>query len=446
MVACWAQRNCRLKPSFYIATFGCKANQYDTQAVRESLVAAGCEEKPLGEGPDFVVVNTCAVTRAAEGKARRFVRWVARELPRSRIVVTGCMVSRDAGQFAGVPGVWEVLDNEHKADLAHVLSGAVAGGSLGPAAPADASGRHPWPDGGISDFAGHTRAFVKVQEGCDAGCAYCIVPAVRGGPRSRPMAEAVEEIRRLSVRFREIVLTGIHVGLYRDGSGAGLAELVRAVLQSTPVERLRLSSIEVNEITPALLDLAAESPRLCPHFHVPLQSGSDRVLRQMKRRYTSAEFLGALGRIRCRLDRPSFTTDVIVGFPGETDADFGETIAVSQAAGFNRMHIFPYSGRPGTPAAAMSGKCPAAVITRREEALKEVASGLALAYKEQFVGETVEVLAETARGRSGKLCGYTGRYVRVLFDGPDDLRGRMVPVMISHAAPQVLFGRPAGDE
>jgi threonylcarbamoyladenosine tRNA methylthiotransferase MtaB len=334
------------------------------------------------------------------------------------------MVNRDPGLFARMASVWKTVDNEHKPYVAAIIGGAEHGhGALG-----------------ISDFAGHTRAFVKVQDGCDAGCAYCIVPSVRGRPRSRPMGEVLDEIRRLAERFREVVLTGVHLGLYRDASGADLTDLVRAVLEATPVERLRLTSVEVNEITPALLDLAASSAGFCPHFHVPLQSGSDRVLERMNRRYTSGEFLGALGDIRARFDRPSVTSDVIVGFPGETDNDFAQTVGVCRAAEFSRMHIFRYSDRPGTAAEAMGGKCPASVITSRHHELGALAAELALAYKQQFVGRTVDVLVETSRDRSGRLCGYTNRYLRARFDGPDELGGRIVPVVVTGAEPAALSG------
>jgi len=413
------------KPSFAITTLGCKVNQYDGEAIRESLLRAGCEERTPAGQPDFVIINTCTVTGAADAKARRLIRRFARRLPEAKIVVTGCMVDRDADQLAALPRVWKLVDNKHKPDIADIIG-------LG----------EPRPHGhaGISDFAGHTRAFVKVQDGCDAWCAYCIVPAVRGAPTSRPIDEVLAEVNRLAVRFREIVLTGIHVGLYRDASGADLAALVHAVLDASPVERIRLSSIEPNEVTPDLLAVAAGSPRFCPHFHVPLQSGSDHVLGLMNRRYTAAEYVRAVDHIRGRLERPAITTDVIVGFPGETDEDFAQTVGVCRKAGFSRTHIFPYSDRPGTVAAGMPDKCPSRAISAREKMLETLASELALEYKMQFVGRAVGVLAETSRDRSGKLCGYTGRYLRTLFDGPDDLAGRIVPVRIARAEHDALFG------
>ena len=430
---CEALEN-ELATSFYIATFGCKVNQYDSQAVREELLAAGLEEAALSDGPDFVIVNTCTVTAAADGKARRFVRRVERELPTCRVIVTGCMVDRDAEQFENLPGVWRVLNNEQKPDIAGIIASETTDADAHVLRKADAVE-------GISGFAGRTRAFVKVQDGCDAWCTYCIVPSVRGKPRSRPMSEVLEEVRRLAGRFREIVLCGIHVGLYGDASGAGLAALIGELLATSPVERIRLSSIGPEEITPELIDLMAGSPRFCPHFHIALQSGSDSVLGRMGRRYTRGRFLAAIDAIRSKIDRASITTDVIVGFPGETAGDFQETVGVCRAAAFSRMHIFPFSARPGTPAAEMAGKCSAAIIAERKAVLGAVASELALAFKQSFVGETADVLVETSRDRSGKLCGYTGRYLRVLFDGGDSLKGEVVPVAIAAAEPDALFGQ-----
>ncbi len=423
--------------SFYIATFGCKVNQYDSQVMREALLAAGYEEKARGQRPDIAIVNTCTVTRTADAKARRLIRRINRETPNCRIVVIGCTVNRDPDELASLPGVWRVLRNEDKANIASLIGSDTA---EEPAPPSGQSDTPLWATG-ISDFAGHTRAFVKIQEGCNARCAYCIVPLVRGKSRSRPVSQVLDEVRRLAPRFREIVLTGIHIGLYRDASAAGLAALVRRVLDVPSLGRVRLSSLEVTEVSPELIQLAAASPRFCPHFHIPLQSGSDRVLEKMNRPYTAGEFIRAIARVRNVLDRPAVTTDVIVGFPGETDKEFAETVAVCKAVGVSRIHIFPYSARPGTAAERLEPKCPESVITDRKKHLGKLASELALEYKQQFIGATVVVLAETRRHRSGRLCGYTARYLRVLFDGSDKLRNQMVPVVVTGAAPGVLLGR-----
>jgi len=419
--------------SFFITTFGCKVNQYDSQLIREALLAAGCEESPKADNADVAVVNTCTVTGAADAKARQRIRRLARRRPGRPVLVTGCLADRDPGRLSRLPGVWKVMDNEHKGEIARTVVSELSG--------EPPTGRAGGPPPGVSDFAGHSRGFVKVQDGCDGRCSYCIVPSVRGRSRSRPPQDVVAEARRLSARFREIVLTGIHIGLYRDPSGAGLVELVGAVLDGCSAERVRLSSIEPDEVTPELLDLFAREPRLCPHFHLPLQSGSDRVLQRMNRSYTAAAFQEVVEQIRSRLDRPMIAGDVIVGFPGETDADFAATVAACEAARFGRIHSFAYSDRPGTESDRMSEKCPPPVVAERRKVLERAAAELALAFKQPFVGEELDVLVETTRDRQGRLRGYTPRYLRVGFDGPDALRGSIVSVVAIGAEPGSLLGR-----
>ncbi|MBM4085027.1 MAG: MiaB/RimO family radical SAM methylthiotransferase, partial [Planctomycetes bacterium] len=301
----------------------------------------------------------------------------------------------------------------------------------------------------ISGFEGHTRAFLKIQDGCDARCSYCIVPLVRGPVRSRPLEAIQREAERLAANgYREIVLTGIHLGAYgRDTGGRpGLCDVIEGLLDVPGLERIRLSSIEVNEFTDRLLALAADSAKLCPHFHFPLQSGDDEVLKAMNRAYTAAEYLDVLDKVRARIERPSFTTDVMVGFPGEGERHFQNTLDVCRRAGFSRMHIFPFSPRPGTPAATMPNRPTRKDVRAREERLEAVARELALAYKRQFLGQRVNVLVETQRdARTGKLCGYTERYVKVAFDGPDGLKNTIVAVAAKSATPRQIDGERASD-
>ncbi|MBM4082494.1 MAG: MiaB/RimO family radical SAM methylthiotransferase, partial [Planctomycetes bacterium] len=301
----------------------------------------------------------------------------------------------------------------------------------------------------ISGFEGHTRAFLKIQDGCDARCSYCIVPLVRGPVRSRPLEAIQREAERLAANgYREIVLTGIHLGAYgRDTGGRpGLCDVIEGLLDVPGLERIRLSSIEVNEFTDRLLALAVGSSKLCPHFHFPLQSGDDEILRAMNRTYTAAEYLSVLDRARARIERPSFTTDVMVGFPGEGERHFQNTLDVCRRAGFSRMHIFPFSPRPGTPATTMPNRPTRTEVRAREERLEAVARESALAYKRQFLGQRVNVLVETQRdARTGKLCGYTERYVKVAFDGPDGLKNTIVAVAAKSATPRQIDGERASE-
>jgi len=417
-------------------TLGCKVNQYDTQAIREQLVAAGYREVPADAPADVYVINTCAVTSMSDAKGRKYTRRVARQNPAAKVVVTGCSVDSDprlADKLADAvgPGNLLMIGNESKLSVASL----VARGEAGPAC-------NTW-SAGISSFEGHTRAFVKVQDGCNNFCAYCIVPYVRGRARSRPIESIVEEARRLAdAGHREIVLAGIHVGHYGRDGGPDLADVVERLDGIEGFRRLRLSSIEATEVTDRLVELAAGS-KLCPHFHLPLQSGSDAVLARMNRRYTAAEFVAVTEKIAQKIPQASFTTDVLIGFPGETEEDYERTEALCREVGFCRTHVFPYSDRPGTAAAAMPDKCSSRAVADRKQRLIAAAKDTALAYKKQFLGAEAEVLVEARRDRWGKLCGYTDRYVKVLFDGPDSLKGEFVTVLLKDAEPEIMRGSVA---
>lgn len=419
--------------TFALANLGCKVNQYDGQVMRERLAALGWREVPFRERADLYVVNTCTVTARADDKCRKQVRRAIRRNSEARVIVTGCGAECGAETFAAIEGVSAVFTRDQMVHVAAYLEN-----DLIPR-PGDAFAQ------GISGFAGHTRAFLKIQDGCDANCAYCIVPKVRGPMRSRPLNEVRSEAERLvAVGHIEIVLTGIHVGRYGADLGAAvcLVDAARAVLETPGVERMRVSSIEAVELTDALLDLAASDGRFCPHFHLPLQSGDDALLAAMRRRYTVAEFLGRVGRIRKRLDRPSITTDVMVGFPGETDAQFENTLAVCREAGFSRMHIFPFSPRPGTAAAEMPDPVPQHRVRQREQRLQALARELALAYKQTFVGQEIYPLVEHRRSSaSGLLTGWSAQYLRTDFAGSDELMGRIMSVRVKSVTPERIRGQ-----
>ena len=422
-----SSRNC--PPSFTFITLGCKVNQYDTQLMREAVLAAGLRPAARGEPADLVVVNTCTVTRVSDEKCRQYIRKAVRQNPQAKVVVTGCYVVRDRAAVEAIEGVDAALSNDDKPQIA-----AIARQLASPAAaPTQAC-----PEAlGIDDFAGHTRAFVKIQDGCDSFCSYCIVPRVQGRVRSRPLDHIVAEVERLAARgFQEVVLTGIHLGAYGKDlhDPPALAQVVRELLRSTVVPRIRLSSIEALEVGDDLLAAMASSDRVCPHLHVPLQSGDDTVLRRMNRRYTAEEYLAQISKISSALDRPTVTSDVMVGFPGETDAQFERTLAVCRAAGFSRLHIFPFSPREGTPAAEFANQCSPEEIDKRKHALDAVARELQVSFERQRLGAECLVLFEHKRDpRTGNLRGYSERYVRVLAKGTDDLMGRIAPVRLTES-------------
>lgn len=404
---------------FAIRTFGCKLNQYDSQALREVLATLGGREADPGDRPDLIVFNTCTVTHVSDQKLRQAVRKAARETPAAALYITGCAAARARTELAGLPGVvgvyppgeWDRMAADWIVRCGH-------------------GERLPVPDEeGITAFAGHARALVKIQEGCSGVCSYCIVPAVRGAPRSRPLARIVAEARRLAEGgFEELVLTGTHIGLYGVDAPGGpdLAGVVGALLEAVPGVRLRLSSLEAVEVSGDLVRIAqASGGRLCPHFHLPLQSGDDAVLRAMRRPYDAAGFLAVVDRLRGALDRPALSTDIIVGFPGEGAREFESTVALCRRAGFSRLHVFPFSPRPGTPAAAMPGRPAPAETAARAAELGRIGEDAARSFAGEWVGAEVEVVAERAIG-AGRATGYTERYVRAELRGEAPLRRRLM--------------------
>lgn len=394
-------------------TFGCKANQYDTQVLREALGRRGLEE--TGPGADLVVVNTCTVTAEAGRKARQLIRRIGRETPAARVAVTGCLAESEPEILREIPNVEWVLGNgeaKRPVNFLRQIGQEVDPEELGIPA-------------GITEFAGHRRAFLKIQDGCDKRCAFCIIPHVRGRSTSRPADELAAEVQRLVASGHvEIVLCGIHIGHWGLDIGSSFSALLRRLVQvegvgpdGRPVEwRLRVSSIEATEVDDDMVALMADRPdRVAPHLHMPMQSGADPVLKAMNRWYTVAEYLDACHRIRARLDRPAFTADILVGFPGETDADFERTLATAEEAGFTKVHVFPFSPRPGTPAFEMGSRVAPEVSRERRAALSEAASGWEEAFRRELHGALDRIVLEG-------FVGLSGRYQRVSID-PDLIDG-----------------------
>jgi len=401
-------------PTFALVTFGCKVNQHEGQALREELRRRGYEETSPDHGADLYVINTCTVTESAYKEAERLVRRLSRGNPDSRFTITGCAADSNRASFLGLPGVAGVVGHRDKHRLPELLEDRRLVEEERPLRSRD---RDIF-DLRISRFEGHTRAFLKIEDGCDLSCSFCIIPKVRGGPASRPMAEVIDEARRLlEAGHKELVLTGVHLGAYgKDLERRSMIPDLLEELLRLPVGRIRLSSIEVNEIDDRLVDLmAAEPRRLCPHLHLPLQSGDDSILRAMRRRYNSGQFLKACERVAERVPDPGFTTDVIVGFPGETEEQFDRSIEVCRRVGISRVHLFPYSPRTGTDAAKLPDDVPWRTKKSRLNRLKREAARLTQSYAERFVGRRVDVLVEGDGG-------YTERYLRARVAGrPNDL-------------------------
>jgi threonylcarbamoyladenosine tRNA methylthiotransferase MtaB len=417
--------------AFY--TLGCKVNQYETEELREKTLALGLCEVPHAEKADLYVVNTCCVTRIAEAKSRQALRRFHRQNPAATVVATGCYADRDPRRLTEIPGVHLVMPNSRKEDLPRKLA-ELCGLDPGPL-----EGAPP----GIHRFHGHTRAFIKIQDGCDAFCSYCIVPYVRGRPRCRDFEAIVREAGRLAENgHREVVVTGIHLGRYREPGpgGRSLPELLSALDAVEGIRRIRFSSIEPLEIGERLLKAMAASEKFCPHFHISLQSGDDEMLRKMNRPYRSDEYLAVVERIREHFRLPSFSTDVIVGFPGEKEHQFANTLDLCRRVVFNKIHVFPYSHREGTEASRMSGKTPNRIIKERKGQLIALAEDLGKDYKRHFLGEIVEVLVEGRCPTERRLHGFTPRYVRVYFDGPGAMWNTLQRVRVERVFPDRVEG------
>ncbi|NQW18136.1 MAG: tRNA (N(6)-L-threonylcarbamoyladenosine(37)-C(2))-methylthiotransferase MtaB [Chloroflexi bacterium] len=391
-------------PTVSIETHGCKLNTADSQRMATALTDHGYAIADVDESPNVWVINSCTVTHVADKKARQAISAARRKFPEALIVVAGCYVERDPETVAALVGVDLAIPNTAKHNAVDLISD-----RLGLKAT-------PCADGASADtgfmLLGRSRASVKIQEGCNQVCAYCIVPTVRGRERSIPTAEIVDEINSLiSGGAREVVLTGTQLGSYGfDLHNQSLSSMIATVLDETSIERLRVSSLQPLEITDELLELwtGIGANRLCAHFHVPLQAGSDRVLSTMRRRYTAEEYLASLERIRAAVPDAAITTDVIAGFPGETDDEFQRSVEIVAEANYADVHIFPYSSRPGTSAAHFGGHLNPAIVAERAARLREIGARSFNAFRQQLVGTTARVLWE----RDEPSIGLTDSYVR----------------------------------
>ena len=426
--------------SFSILTLGCKVNQYESQQIRELIERFGLTHVDVTTSPDLVVVNTCCVTHTASAKSRQFIRQARRHHP-AAVVICGCLptVATDELTISG-DDIHVVKDPR---DLASTLSLLVGHPSTTPKSESTRHSDHsairaesdpkvkPKNDLGppvelqpLARFQGHTRAFLKIQDGCDAFCTYCIIPKTRPRVHSNPPDNVVAEALGLvAAGHKEVVVTGVHIGAYGQSTvrrrhwphleSPHLPDLLDRLARVPGLARIRLSSLDPADVTPGLLDVLAEHANIMPHLHLSLQSGADAVLRRMNRPYTADEFRAKVDLIQSRLDRPALTTDIIVGFPSETDADFEQTVALATDVGFARMHVFPFSPRQGTAAARMQDKVPSAVIKERSQILRDLDRQLQHRFRDQFLGQTAQVLIES---QGDHPSGRAERYFTVYLD------------------------------
>lgn len=412
-------------------TLGCKVNQYETELVREALTSFGYDDAANTDHADLCVINTCTVTNEGDSKSRQVIRRMARQNPDAKMIVMGCYATRAPDELRELPNVTEVVTD--KRELPDLLG---------------RFGVIDYPDG-ISRFSSRHRAYVKVQDGCLLKCSYCIIPKVRPQMASRPLQSIVDEVHRLVDNgHREIVLTGIHLGHYGvdwnwnkpKSDWTRLPHLLRALVAIPGDFRIRLSSIEATEVTRELVGILAEFPdRICPHFHVCLQSGSDRILRRMKRRWGAKRFVDRCALIRNSLHKPALTTDIIVGFPGETEEDFRASCDVSREVGFSKIHVFPFSARRDTPAATMEDQISKQEKSERVARLTEVETELRLKYFDSLVSERLQMMVETTA--DGFLKGTSCRYAPIQLPQSESHNnelqaGDLTDILVDSVSPQ----------
>ena len=391
---------------FYIYTLGCKVNAYESEVMKEKLLASHYVYEE--DSPDMVIINTCSVTNIADQKSRKMVRQFKKKHPNAVLVVAGCSSFYKQEEYQAM-GIDILLGNQKKSQIVELLEEYFQ--SHQPYVFFSKSRLLPFEDMQIDKFTTHTRAYVKVQDGCDNFCSYCVIPYVRGSIRSKDFQTAIQEVQTLVLNgHQEIVLTGIHTGSYGYGTEHDLTDLIHEISQFEGLKRIRISSIEVTELNDKFLEELAYNPKICNHMHIPLQAGSDEILKRMNRKYTLEEFGAKLKQIREIRPDIAITTDIIVGFPGETEELFLKTMATAKEFQFSKIHVFPYSLREGTKAAAMDGHVSNEEKHERSKRLTELSKELERDYAMKFLGKEVDVLIEQNNE------GFTSNYLRVRSD------------------------------
>jgi threonylcarbamoyladenosine tRNA methylthiotransferase MtaB len=419
--------------NFYVQNFGCRATQADGAAIEALLSEKGLVSIQQRDQADLVVLNTCTVTAAADDDVRQTVRRVHRENAAARILVTGCYAQRAPEELAAMPGVEWVVGNSHKTQIAELVTSLDYHGQVHVG---DIFAQHDFLSAPVNDAAGdRTRPNLKIQDGCNNRCSFCIIPYVRGHSRSAPLAQVLEQVRHLSLRYREVVLSGINLGRWGREQGAGamrLADLIRAILRETEIERLRLSSVEPMDFSDDLLELMASSSRIAKHVHAPLQSGSDRVLRRMRRKYRPRHYADRIQRARKAMPEAAIGADVMVGFPGETDEEFAQSRDFIASLPFTYLHVFTYSARPGTPAADAPGQVPIPVRKERNRILRRLADEKNLQFRQSMLGKKLSVVTLDPPGSA-----LSDNYLTVELARPEPAN-RLIDVEIGSLTPRGL--------
>jgi threonylcarbamoyladenosine tRNA methylthiotransferase MtaB len=419
-------------------TLGCKVNFYDTEAIWQLFKNDGYEQVDFEQTADVYVINTCTVTNTGDKKSRQMIRRAVRRNPEAIVAVTGCYAQTSPAEILAIPGVDMVIGTQDR-DRIIPLVKQFEQERQPINAVRNIMKTRQFEELDVPDFADRTRAFLKIQEGCNNFCTFCIIPWSRGLMRSREPESVVKQAKALvGAGYKEIVLTGIHTGGYgEDIEDYSLAKLLWDLDKVEGLERIRISSIEASQITDEVIEVLQASDKMCRHLHIPLQAGDDDVLARMRRKYTTAEFASKIERIHEIMPDVAITTDVIVGFPGETEEMFRNGYQFMERMKFSEMHVFPYSKRTGTPAARMTDQIDEEIKNARVHELIDLSENMQLAYAQKFVGKVLEVIPERAHkgsaADSGLIMGYSDNYVQLVFEGTEDLVGELCQVQVTEA-------------
>ncbi|MDO4530939.1 MAG: tRNA (N(6)-L-threonylcarbamoyladenosine(37)-C(2))-methylthiotransferase MtaB [Bacillota bacterium] len=419
---------------------GCKVNQYESEAIAELFQEKGYEIVGIEEAADVYVINTCTVTNFGDKKSRQLIRKVKRQNENAIVAVVGCYAQTAPEELMQVTGVNLVIGTKDRAQIVEMVENYDRAKGVENHV-SDIMKERIFEPLSIQKLSNRTRAYLKIQDGCSQYCSYCIIPYARGPIRSREPEDVIAEVKRLAENgFQEVVLTGIHVASYgKDRRDTSLLDILRQVHEVEGIERIRFSSIEPNVVTEEFARTMAELPKVCDHFHLSLQSGCDKTLKEMNRKYDTEKYRQAAATLRKYLPEVALTTDIIVGFPGETEADFQESYAFAKEIGFAKIHVFPYSPKRGTPAAARKDQLLNSVKSERSHKLMELSDAMADAFLQNYIGKDVEVLFERAV-EDGVYEGHTTNYIKVRAASEQDLTNRICAARILRAEKEELFG------
>ena len=423
-------------------TLGCKVNSYETEAMQALLTTAGATVVEFNEMADIYVVNTCSVTNVADRKSRQMLHRAKKKNPEALIVAAGCYAQTADETAMKETGIDVIIGNNQKKQIVEILEQHMAGVEN---KRLEIGRETDYEELSLDTRVEHTRAYIKIQDGCNQFCSYCIIPYARGRIRSRNFQDVVKEVKRLAANgYQEIVLTGIHLSSYgrtsyekmTEESGQPLLELIRQINEVDGIKRIRLGSLEPRIITENFVKTLCECEKVCPHFHLSLQSGSDTVLARMNRKYTTEEYAQSVNVLKKYYEAPAITTDIIVGFPQETEEEFTETLEFAKRIGFSKIHVFKYSRRKGTVADKMSGQIEEQVKSERSDRLMALEASLGEKYRERFLGKDEVVLFEESAIVDGEMCqiGYNERYVRIAAKTTEDLSNRICRVNVTGRA------------